>query len=109
MSEERAHSFSASSDRDHAKAGTSQQRAIRVLTFTSLFPSAVQPRHGIFVETRLQHLIRDCQIDARVVVPVPWFPFKNSIFGRYAKAAQIGREETRQMGLRVSTKIPCLG
>ena len=34
-------------------------RPPRVLVFSSLFPSVVRPRHGIFVETRLRHLIHD--------------------------------------------------
>lgn len=68
---------------------------MRVLTFTSLFPSVARPRHGIFVETRLQHLVRDCAVDARVIAPVPWFPFASSAFGSYAAFARTPRKTMR--------------
>lgn len=75
---------------------------MRILTFSSLFPSEVQPRHGIFVETRLQQLLRESQggIDARVVAPVPWFPSRSPRFGRYAKFAQTPHSAVRN-GLAV--------
>jgi glycosyltransferase involved in cell wall biosynthesis len=77
-------------------------RPLRVLTFSSLFPSTVRPRHGIFVETRLAHLRRDCGVEARVVAPVPWFPFKAERFGSYAKFAATPRRAVRDGGLVVS-------
>lgn len=76
-------------------------RKLRVLTFTSLFPSEAMPRHGIFVETRLRHLVRDCPVDARVVAPVPWFPFRHPRFGRYARYAATPRRAVRPCGLEV--------
>jgi teichuronic acid biosynthesis glycosyltransferase TuaC len=30
---------------------------IRLLTFSTLYPSSVRPGHGIFVETRLRELV----------------------------------------------------
>lgn len=75
---------------------------MRVLTFTSLFPSVARPRHGIFVETRLRHLVQDCGVDARVVAPVPWFPFTAATFGMYAKYAATPRRAVRESGLEVS-------
>lgn len=83
----------------------SGQRApdsVRVLTFSSLFPSDARPRHGIFVETRLRHLVRDCQVDARVVAPVPWFPFRHPVFGRFAELARTPRRAVRAGRLEVS-------
>jgi len=76
--------------------------ALRVLTFTSLFPSDARPRHGIFVENRLAQLVRDCDVDARVVVPVPWFPFRSPAFGAYARFAATPRRAVRGNGLQVS-------
>jgi teichuronic acid biosynthesis glycosyltransferase TuaC len=73
---------------------------VRILTFTTLYPSAAQPQHGIFVETRLNKLVESGAICARVVAPCPWFPFSSTRFGRYAALAQIPRAETRK-GLRV--------
>src|SRR5215469_7837989 len=73
---------------------------MRILTFTTLYPSALQPQHGIFVETRLRNLVASGAVDARVVAPCPWFPFSSARFGRYALFAGIPREETRH-GLHI--------
>ena len=70
-------------------------RPMRVLTFTSLFPSSARPRHGIFVETRLRRLVRDAGVEARVVAPVPWFPFRAPAFGPYASFASTPRRSVR--------------
>lgn len=62
---------------------------MKVLLFSSLYPSSVNPIHGIFVETRLQRLLETCRIEAKVVAPVPWFPSKSSRFGEYSKFAAV--------------------
>ena len=69
--------------------------AIKVLTFTTLYPNSIQRNHGIFVENRLRHLVASGQVSARVVAPVPWFPFRKSVFGRYANLALVPSEENR--------------
>lgn len=74
--------------------------ARRILTFTSLFPNSEQPRHGIFIQTRLRKLLDSGQVDARVVAPVPWFPSRSSRFGRLAAYARVPQEESRD-GLQV--------
>ena len=79
-----------------------KNRRIRVLTFTSLFPNRIQPRHGIFVETRLRNLISDFNVDARIISPVPWFPFRSRIFGRYHKYALTDLQDIRAGELPVS-------
>lgn len=81
---------------------TTDAARLRVLTFTSLYPSEVRHRHGIFVEARLQHLVRECNVDARVIAPVPWFPLSSPIFGPYSKFAATPRRTTRGNGLQVS-------
>ena len=70
-------------------------KPLRVLTFTSLFPSAVRPRHGIFVETRLRQILAQGECEARVIAPVPWFPWRSSRFGAYAVFAATPRVERR--------------
>lgn len=75
---------------------------MRVLTFSSLFPSDARPRHGIFVETRLAHLVRDCPVDARVIAPVPWFPFDAPAFGAYAAFAATPRYAVRAEAIQVA-------
>lgn len=47
---------------------------IRLLTFSTLFPNPSQPNHGIFVETRLRHLVACGEAESTVLAPVPWFP-----------------------------------
>jgi glycosyltransferase involved in cell wall biosynthesis len=49
-------------------------KAIRLLTLTTLFPNACEPRRGIFVANRLAHLCSNRRIEARVVAAIPWFP-----------------------------------
>lgn len=66
---------------------------LRVLLFSSLYPSANRPIHGIFVETRLRELVKTGQIEAKVVAPVPWFPFKGARFGDYGAFAATALHE----------------
>jgi teichuronic acid biosynthesis glycosyltransferase TuaC len=68
---------------------------MRILTFTNLYPNSMQPRHGIFVEQRLKHLLADGQLQARVVAPVPWFPLHGRLFGSWGEFAGIARLEER--------------
>jgi teichuronic acid biosynthesis glycosyltransferase TuaC len=68
---------------------------VQILTFTTLYPSAPQPQHGIFVETRLRKLVESGVVDARVVAPCPWFPFTSARFGHYAAFARMPGKETR--------------
>ncbi len=85
---------------------------IRLLTYTTLYPNSVRPDHGVFVETRLKHLLDDGRVSARVVAPVPWFPFSHSRFGDYGDFARVPAMETRN-GIDVSHPrypvIPKLG
>lgn len=68
---------------------------MRILTYSSLYPNAVDPTHGVFVERRLLELVKDSNINASVVAPVPWFPFKSSIFGKYGKYASVPGSDQR--------------
>ncbi|WP_298601789.1 glycosyltransferase family 4 protein [Zoogloea sp.] len=68
---------------------------IRTLLFSSLYPSSVRPGFGIFVETRLRHLLASGQVETRVVAPVPWFPSTHPRFGMWAKNAATPRHEVR--------------
>lgn len=68
---------------------------MKLLTFSTLYPNAEQPNHGIFVETRLRYLIASGQVESRVVAPVPWFPLKGERFGHYGTLAKVARRETR--------------
>ncbi len=68
---------------------------MKILTFTTLFPNAAQPIHGIFVETRLRHLLAAGRLSATVLAPVPWFPFTGPLFGTYAAHARAPRRARR--------------
>lgn len=70
-------------------------RPLRLLTFTTLYPNAEQPHHGVFVENRLRHLIASGAVESRVVAPVPWFPFTSPRFGSYAAHARVPLVEER--------------
>lgn len=69
---------------------------MKILTFTTLYPNAERQNHGVFVETRLRHLLASNAVEARVVAPVPWFPFKSSRFGNYASFSRVPAAETRR-------------
>jgi teichuronic acid biosynthesis glycosyltransferase TuaC len=49
------------------------ERRTKVLLFSTVFPNAAQPHHGIFVRERMRGLPDD--VEVRVVAPTPWFPF----------------------------------
>ena len=67
---------------------------MKILTFTSLYPNAVNPQHGIFVETRLRKLVETGAVDARVIAPIQSFPVSFGPFARYAAFAAAPRFET---------------
>src|SRR5215213_6319620 len=73
---------------------------MRTITFSTLYPNCTAPRHGIFIEQRLRNLISTGEVESRVVAPVPWFPFKHSVFGRYGAFARVPPSEERH-GLRI--------
>jgi teichuronic acid biosynthesis glycosyltransferase TuaC len=70
---------------------------LKVLVFSTLFPNAAMPNHGIFVETRLRHLTRTGQVAARVVAPVPWVPqMLAKHLRQYAAFARAPHQECRE-------------
>ena len=68
------------------------RRPRRVLVFSSTFPSAVQPIHGVFVKERVRHVAALPECDVRVVSPVPLFP-PLRWFKRWYPLSQISRCE----------------
>jgi teichuronic acid biosynthesis glycosyltransferase TuaC len=67
----------------------------RILTFSTLYPNAEMPSHGVFVENRLRQLVGGGRVEARVVAPVAWFPSPDPRYGRFAKLARVPHRETR--------------
>lgn len=68
---------------------------IKTLLFSSLYPNSRQPRHGIFVETRLRQLLSSGQVETKVVAPIPRFPLKFGIFKRYSELDTVPAYEIR--------------
>jgi glycosyltransferase involved in cell wall biosynthesis len=73
---------------------------IRLLTFSTLFPNAARPNHGVFVENRLRQLVATGAATSSVVAPVPWFPSTAALFGDWARYARTPHAEQRN-GLAV--------
>ncbi|MFL6192704.1 MAG: glycosyltransferase [Thermoanaerobaculia bacterium] len=68
---------------------------MRTVTFSTLYPNPVQPRHGIFIEQRLRHLLATGEVESHVVAPVPWFPWEDEAFGHYGALARVPYYEER--------------
>ncbi len=68
---------------------------IRLLTFSTLFPSAMRPNQGIFVENRLRHLLASGEVTSTVLAPVPWFPIRSKRFGDWSVNACVPYTELR--------------
>lgn len=81
---------------------------MKVLTFSTLYPNAARPAHGVFVEARLRQLLASGQAEARVLAPVPWFPSRHPGFGRYARDARAPRVERRNGIAVVHPRYPVL-
>ena len=68
---------------------------MHVLLVSSLYPNNVDPKHGIFIETRLKHLLKHFpETKVTVIAPSPWFPFKSKRFGEYANFSNVLAQET---------------
>jgi glycosyltransferase involved in cell wall biosynthesis len=85
---------------------------IRLLTFSTLYPHAGRPNHGIFVENRLRHLVASGKATSTVLAPVPWFPSRSAVFGDWAVNAAAPPAETRH-GIEIHhprfPAIPAIG
>lgn len=68
---------------------------LKILTFSTLFPNAAKPHHGIFTETSLRQQIATGELTAKVVAPIPWFPFSHRVFGEYGVFARAPAREIR--------------
>jgi len=65
---------------------------ISILTVATLFPNSQQPSHGIFVETRLRHLVSSGKVKAHVLAPVTWAP---PLLPAFRKVRQVPDHERR--------------
>ncbi|MEO5347803.1 MAG: glycosyltransferase family 4 protein [Magnetococcus sp. YQC-9] len=74
---------------------------MRILTFSTLFPHAGQPVHGIFVAERLRHLVASGGLESQVVAPVPWFPIAHPHLNPFVHQALAAPEQERLHGIEV--------
>jgi len=81
---------------------------LRLLTFSTLFPNAARPNHGVFVENRLRHLVSGGAVHSTVVAPVPWFPSGAACFGDWGRHARAPAEEQRHGILVLHPRYPVL-
>lgn len=68
---------------------------IRTLTLTSLFPNDAQPRHGIFTQHRIKHLIATNRVCTTVIAPVPWAPRALRRLSRYRPYTDVAKHGRR--------------
>jgi len=73
----------------------SDKKIIRVLAISSLYPCSSDPHKGVFVENRLRALQNTNRCTYTVISPVPWFPLKHRLFGRFATFAKIPSSDIR--------------
>src|SRR5689334_23163335 len=65
---------------------------LQVLLFSTVFPNARQPHHGVFVRERMRAYPEG--VEVRVVAPVPWFPLISGLRpGFRPEVAERGSEE----------------
>jgi glycosyltransferase involved in cell wall biosynthesis len=69
---------------------------LKILVLSTLYPNAVQRRHGIFIEHRVAHLAAAGGDSVRVVAPVPWFPFTSRRFGAWGEHARVPHKAERR-------------
>jgi glycosyltransferase involved in cell wall biosynthesis len=69
--------------------------SIKTVTFTTLYPNAARPRHGIFIEQRLRHLLERGEVESRVVAPSAWFPSGSPRFGEWSVFGRVPLREQR--------------
>ena len=80
---------------------------VKILVLSSLYPNAVQRRHGIFIEHRLAHTLRPGD-EAVVVAPVPWFPFAGERWGQYGQYARVPMREERRGLTILHPRVPVI-
>jgi teichuronic acid biosynthesis glycosyltransferase TuaC len=68
---------------------------INLLTFTTLYPNAKRPAHGVFVENRIKHLVASGRATTRVVAPVAYVPGWQGIPERYRVLSDVPVHEKR--------------
>jgi hypothetical protein len=66
---------------------------LRVLTLTTLFPNALKPTFGVFVERQTLGIAHLPETEVQAVLPVGMPPWPLSTLSRYAALAALPQEE----------------
>lgn len=67
---------------------------MQVLTFTSLYPNKIEPRHGIFVKNRMTYFDNIEGTSRKVIAPVQYFPLLGYLpNSKFHKLNQIPQQE----------------
>ncbi|MBF0627972.1 MAG: glycosyltransferase family 4 protein [Magnetococcales bacterium] len=74
---------------------------MRIVTFSTLFPHAAHPLHGIFVAERLRHLVASGAVEAKVIAPVPWFFVAHPRLNKYAWLGKMAPRHEQHAGIEV--------
>jgi len=72
--------------------------AMKVLTFTTLYPNNVWPNNGVFIQERMTNFAKLNGCEVKVVAPIPYFP--SIKLGSRWKYSQVTKQELRE-GLEV--------
>jgi teichuronic acid biosynthesis glycosyltransferase TuaC len=69
---------------------------MNILTFTTLYPNAERPSHGIFVETRIAHLVATGEVVTKVIAPIPYAADCGLIPKEYRGLRKVPHREERR-------------
>jgi teichuronic acid biosynthesis glycosyltransferase TuaC len=65
------------SEREPENRRDDRRPRLQVVLFSTVFPNARQPHHGVFVRERMRGYPEDVKV--RVIAPVPWFPLVSGL------------------------------
>ncbi len=74
---------------------------MKILTFSTLYPNAARPGHGIFVETRLRHLLASGAVQSTVVAPGAVVPVREPASSANTRSMPARRAQETRNGIRV--------
>jgi glycosyltransferase involved in cell wall biosynthesis len=66
---------------------------LRVLTLATVYPHALEPNFGVFVEGQTSRLAARSDVDLRVVAPLGWPPFPLHLHRRYRRLRALPEQE----------------
>ena len=70
-------------------------RALRVLSLSTLYPNAQAPNFGVFVERQMQAVVKRGDVDLTLVNPIGLPPFPLSLHSRYRALLDLPAQELR--------------